>query len=141
MRRARAARRLALALLALSVAGCVVHPSVSDIGGPRIRPENGRAVRGVDGAAFYVDIRSTGKFGDVLLAASSPVAYRATLVDPAGLPLDRLEVPGATTVPLHPGGHHVVLSDFTRPLRQGESIIVTLQFLKSGGIGVVTVVE
>ena len=135
------ARRLAVLLLALSLAGCVVYPSVSEIGGTRIRPENGRAVRGGDAAAFYVDIKSTGKFGDVLLAVSSPVARRALLVDPAGLPLARLEVPGATTVPLHPGGHHVVLADFTRPLVAGESILVTLQFQKSGGIGVVTLVE
>jgi copper(I)-binding protein len=140
MSRARPAAWLAI-LLALSVAGCVVHPSLKDMGGPRIRPENGRAVRGGEGAAFYADIKSTGEFGDVLLAASSPIARRAILVDAAGAPVARLDVPGAATVPLHPAGPHVVLADLTRALAPGESIIVTLQFQKSGNIGVVTVVE
>jgi copper(I)-binding protein len=35
----------------------------------------------------------------------------------------------------------VVLADLQRPLTKGETFIVTLQFEKSGGIGVVTVVE
>jgi periplasmic copper chaperone A len=52
-----------------------------------------------------------------------------------------MEVPGTTVVTLVPDGPHVVLSGLTRPLVPGESIIVTLVFEKSGGIGVITVVE
>jgi copper(I)-binding protein len=40
-----------------------------------------------------------------------------------------------------PDGPHVVLSDLVRPLLAGETIIVTLVFEKSGGIGVITTVE
>jgi copper(I)-binding protein len=52
-----------------------------------------------------------------------------------------LEIPGATTVKFAPGGPHVVLADLQRPLARGETFIVTLRFEKSGGIGVLTVVE
>jgi copper(I)-binding protein len=38
-------------------------------------------------------------------------------------------------------GPHVVLTGLQRPLVPRETFIVTLQFEKSGGIGVVTVVE
>lgn len=123
-------------MLALVVAGCVHYPSVEDIGGIRITPRNGRAVRQPDGALVSMELRSTGKFGDVLMSAFSPVAREAQLV-PAG----RLEVPGTTVVALTPPGPHLVLSGLTRPLVPGESIIVTLIFEKSGGIGVITVVE
>ncbi len=133
MRRARAA---AVLLCALMVAGCVHYPSVQDIGGIRIVPRHGRAVSRPNGALVYMELNSTGKFGDVLLSAFSPVAREAQLVPPG-----RLEVPGTTMVPLLPTGPHIVLNDLTRPLVQGESIIVTLVFEKSGNIGVITVVE
>jgi copper(I)-binding protein len=123
-------------MLALILAGCVHYPSVEDIGGIRIMPRKGRAVRQPDGALVYMEINSTGKFGDVLMTAFSPVAREVQLVPPG-----RLEVPGTTVVPLTPEGPHIVLSGLTRPLVPGESIIVTLLFEKSGGIGVITVVE
>ena len=123
-------------MLALFVAGCVHYPSVEDIGGIRIMPRKGRAVRLPDGALVYMEINSTGKFGDVLMTAFSPVARDVQLV-----PSGRLEVPGTTMVPLSPEGPHIVMSGLTRPLVPGESIIVTLLFEKSGGIGVITVVE
>jgi copper(I)-binding protein len=133
VRRARAAT---VVMLALVVAGCVHYPSVEDIGGIRIQPRNGRAVRQADGALVYMELHSTGKFGDAVMTAFSPVAREALLVPPG-----RMEVPGTTVVALVPDGPHVVLSGLTRPLVRGESIIVTLVFEKSGGIGVITVVE
>jgi copper(I)-binding protein len=118
------------------VSGCVHYPSVEDIGGIRIVPRNGRAVRQGDGALVYMDLHSTGKFGDAVMTAFSPVAREVQLVPPG-----KLEVPGTTVVALAPSGPHVVLGALTRPLVPGESIIVTLIFEKSGGIGVITVVE
>jgi copper(I)-binding protein len=131
-----AVRGAALLLLALFVAGCVHYPSVENIGGIRIVPRKGRAVRHADGALVYMELHSTGKFGDAVTTAFSPVAREAQLVPPG-----RMEVPGTTVVTLEPEGPHVVLSGLTRPLVPGESIIVTLIFEKSGGIGVITVVE
>jgi copper(I)-binding protein len=134
-------RGAALAVLLLLAAGCVTYPTVMDAGGPRLRPDKGRAVLQADSAAVYFDIKSTGKYGDIITAVYSPVARQATLVDGGGAKLTRLEVPGSTTVRFEPQGPHVVLSDLTRSLTPGETIIVTLIFEKSGGIGVITTVE
>jgi periplasmic copper chaperone A len=137
----RGARAAVLMLAAMVAAGCVHYPSVEDIGGIRITPQNGRAVRQSEGAFVYLELNSTGKFGDVLTAAFSPVARLAQVVTSSGSVTDYVRVPGATMVALSPSGPHVVLSGLTRPLVAGESIIVTLMFEKSGGIGVITVVE
>jgi copper(I)-binding protein len=133
-------RRAALAALALVLAGCVQYPTIMDVGGTRIRTENGRAVREGAGALVYFDVNSTGKYGDTIVGVATPVARQAQVVS-GGTPAARLEIPGATTVKFAPGGPHVVLAELQRPLTKGETFIVTLQFEKSGGIGVVTVVE
>jgi periplasmic copper chaperone A len=132
----RRARATVVLMLALVVAGCVHYPSVEDIGGIRIVPRKGRAVRQGDGALVYMELHNTGKFGDNVVTAFSPVAREAQLVPPGPM-----EVPGTAVVALEPTGPHVVLSGLTRPLVPGESIIVTLIFERSGGIGVITVVE
>jgi copper(I)-binding protein len=131
----------ALVVALLLTAGCVTYPSVMEVGGPRLRPDKGRAVRQPNGALVYFDIKSTGKYGDVITAVYSPLAKTAALVNAGGDPLTRFEVPGATTFSFTPEGPHVVLSDLTRALTAGETIIVTLVFEKSGGIGVITTVE
>ena len=70
-------RRAALAVLLLLTAGCVHYPTVMDIGGTRLRPEKGRAVRQADKALVYFDVKSTGKYGDVITSVYSPVARQA----------------------------------------------------------------
>lgn len=129
-----------VALVALA-AGCVHYPSVMDIGGTRIFPRHGHAVR--DGAKlrFYVELDSSGKFGDVVTGIASPVARTAELVSASGAPLAELEVPGTQVVRLAPDGPHGVLSDLTREVKPGDTVIVTLTLRKSGGLGVVTVVQ
>ena len=134
-------RRAALAALVLSLGGCVHYPSVVDVGGVRIRTEAGRAVPEGDRALVFFEVVSTGKFGDVVLGVTTPVASQAELVDAAGTPVTKFEVPGATTVKFTPDGLHVVLTGLQRRLIPRETFIVTLQFDKSGGIGIVTVVE
>jgi len=134
-------RRAARAALALLLAGCVHYPTVMDTGGVRIRTENGRAVRQGDRLVVSCDIASTGKYGDVIVSVTTPVARQAQIVNVRGAPLGRLEVPGATTVHFTPAGPHIVLTDLQRPVERGETFIVTLMFQKSGGIGVVTLLE
>jgi copper(I)-binding protein len=136
-----ASRRVVLAVLLVVLGGCVHYPTVVDIGGVNIRGEKGRAVRESDRVLVYFETLSTGKFGDIITAVSSPVARRAQLVDPNGAVLTRFEIPGASTVKFAPGGPHIVLTDFVRPLVPRETFIVTLLLEKSGGLGVVTVVE
>ncbi|MBI1846203.1 MAG: copper chaperone PCu(A)C [Candidatus Rokubacteria bacterium] len=142
---------LVAAALAAALAGCVHYPAVEDIGGVRIRPQNARIVRQGAQATLYVDLSSTGKFGDLLVAAQSPVS-RAVLVVPPGTapaPDDvdtkglgpTLWVPGKSVVSLRPNGPRVDLADFTRPLAPGETVIVLLIFQKSGPIGAVAAVE
>ena len=134
-------RRAALAALLLLLAGCVYYPTVMDTGGVRIRTENGRAVR--QGADLLVtfDVLSTGKFGDTIVGVVSPIAKQALLVNGPGAPLTRMEIPGAATVKFTPDGTHVVLGALQRPIERGDTFIVTLLFEKSGGIGVVTLLE
>jgi copper(I)-binding protein len=136
--RLRAAAAVALLVL---LGGCVRYPTVVDIGGVNVRGQNGRAVRDGDRLRVYFDLVSTGKFGDAITAVSAPVARRAQLVDATGGVLTRFEIPGTATVKLAPEGPHVVLTDFARPLIPRETFIVTLVLEKSGGLGVVTVVE
>ena len=135
-------RAAALALLALLCGGCVYYPTVQDIGGIRIRPQNGRAVRHASGLAVYMDLDSTGKFADAVIGATTDFSRTTTLVVPAGQqPPDRILVPGATLVYLTPQGPHIILSDLTRTVSSGEVVIVTLLFEKAGRIGVPTRVE
>jgi copper(I)-binding protein len=136
-----ASRRAVLIALLVLLGSCVHYPTVVDIGGVNVRGENGRAVRQGDRLLVYFDLISTGKFGDAITAVSAPVARRAELVDANGGVLPRFEIPGTATVKLAPAGPHVVLTDFARPLTPRETFIVTLVLEKSGGLGVVTVVE
>ncbi len=136
-------RRLAPAVLlvALALAGCVYYPTIPDIGGIRIRAENGRAVLRAPGLVVFADVVSTGKFGDALVGATTDVARRAVVLVPPGQPAGRIEVPGVTTVRLTPDGPHIVLSELTRDVRPGDVVLVTLEFEKVGRIGVPTRVE
>jgi copper(I)-binding protein len=134
--------RFALAVLLVLAAGCIHYPTVQEAGSPRIRPENGRVVRQTDdGLAFYVDLHSTGKFGDVIVGAQTTMARDARLVDGAGSTVQRVEIPGLSVFPLREGATHVRLGGLSRSLQRGEVIIVTLVLEKTGKLGVVTVVE
>jgi copper(I)-binding protein len=136
-------RRLAPAvlLLALVLGGCVYYPTIPDIGGIRIRPQNGRAVRQPTGLVLYMDLDSTGKYGDAVVGVLADVAKSAVLVDQAGQAVPRLEVPGVTLVRLFPQGPHIVLTDLSRPVQPGEVVLVTLVFEKIGNVGTITRVE
>ena len=134
-------RRAALAALLLLASGCVYYPTVMDAGGVRIRTENGRAVRQGTDLLVTFDVVSSGKFGDIIVGVASPVAKQAALLDGAGGPVGRLEIPGATTVKFTPDGPHVLLGALQKPVERGQTFIVTLLFEKSGGIGVVTLLE
>jgi copper(I)-binding protein len=136
-------RRLAPAVLflVLALGGCVYYPTIPDIGGIRIRPMNGRAVRESTGLVLYMDLDSTGKYGDAVVAVLADVAKSAVLVDQAGQTVPRLEVPGTTLVRLFPQGPHIVLTELARPVQSGETLLVTLVFERIGNVGAITRVE
>ncbi len=130
-----------LGVTLLASGGCVHYPNVTDAGGTMVRPDKGRALRQEGGAVVYFDLKSSGKYGDVITAVHTPVARQAQLVDARGEPLARVEVPGATIMSFTATGPHVVLTELTRPLVSGDTIIVTLVLEKIGGLGVIATVE
>lgn len=141
-RRPARGRPAALVVAVLLLAGgCVYYPHVKDTGGVHLRPENGRAVLQSDRAVFFVDLASTGKYGDVLTGATAPIAKKAELVSAGGWTIKSLEIPGESVVRFEEGGPRIVFSDLTRAVARGEVFIVTLHFEKSGPIGVITVAK
>ena len=142
MKRPAPGRRLALLALAVAfLSGCTYYPMIVDTGGVRMEPKNGRLVRTDGGAVCYFALHSTGKYGDQLLAAESPVATRVEIVAANGTPLGVLAVPGDTRIDFRPGGPRIVLSELTQPLTPGDGVIVMLVFQRFGRIGVISVVE
>jgi copper(I)-binding protein len=144
MRRARrlGAGPVVLALTLLASA-CTYYPTVHDVGGVRLRPEQGRVVRAATAgeAVLYLDVESSGKYGDVLTGAQAPFAQQAALIGPAGAPVGSIAIPPATVFKFREDGPRIVLSGLTRALTPGEIVIVTLKFKKSGPMGVVSVVQ
>jgi copper(I)-binding protein len=49
---------------------------------------------------------------------------------------DGLEIKAGETVELKPGGYHVMFVDLKQPLKQGDTVKVTLKFAKAGTIDV-----
>ena len=135
----RRATPLVLALLLLG--GCTYYPTVDDTGSPRMEPKNGRLVRTAGGAVCYFELESTGKFGDLLVAAESAAARRVDIVNESGAAVTGIKVPGLSRLDFRPDGLRITLSDLTQPLTPGDGVIVTLVFAKSGRIGVVSRVE
>jgi copper(I)-binding protein len=125
------------------VAACTYHPTIRDVGGVRLQPEEGRVVRrpAANAAVLHVQLRSTGKFGDVLLGAEAPIARRAELLAADGASVGRIEIPGEAVVKFGDTGPRILLSDLTRTLTPGEVVIVTLHFRKYGALGIIGVVQ
>jgi copper(I)-binding protein len=141
MTHAATGRLAPLALVLTLLAGCTYYPTVVDTGSPRLEPKNGRLVRTEGGAVCYFQLDSTGKYGDLLVAAESQVARRVQIVTPDGAPVATVDVPGESRIDFRPDGLRIALSELTQPLTPGDGVIVTLVFAKSGRIGIVSRVE
>jgi copper(I)-binding protein len=134
-------RRAPLALLLLLLAGCTYYPSPADTGSPRMEPKWGRLVRTSGGAMCYFELESTSKYGDRLVAAESEAARVVQIQTADGAPVTAVEIAGESRLGFHPEGLRIALSDLTKPLTPGDGVIVTLVFVKSGRIGVLSRVE
>ena len=93
-------------------------------------------------------IENKGKDADRLLSASSPAAGIVEIHEMKmanGMMQMRevtgLEIKPGATVELKPGGYHVMLMDLKTPLKQGESVPVTLKFEKAGAVEVKASIE
>ncbi|NBN64328.1 copper chaperone PCu(A)C [Microvirga tunisiensis] len=104
----------------------------------RATPPNAMA-----GGGFLV-ITNKGSTDDKLVAASAPVTERTELHEMAvidGVMKMRemesgIPVPAGATVELKPGGLHVMFMDIKQPLKEGETLPVTLTFEKAGTVTV-----
>ncbi|MCH9765733.1 MAG: copper chaperone PCu(A)C [Alphaproteobacteria bacterium] len=96
---------------------------------------------GVTVGAAYLEIQSTTKDGDQLVAASSPVAGRVEIhthaVEDGVMKMrrvEKLEIPAGKAHVLAPGGDHIMLFDLKGPLKKGETLPLTLTFAKAGDV-------
>jgi len=90
--------------------------------------------------AVYLTL--TGKEGgDRLTGASSPVASKVelheTVMDQGVMKMREIKempVPAGGKVTLQPGGLHLMLMNLKQPLKEGETVSVTLVFEKAGAV-------
>lgn len=94
---------------------------------------------GAKTGAVYLTVTNGGAAGDQLVGITTPVAARAELhvetVENGIMkmrPVPQVELkPGASTV-LKPGALHVMLMGLKRPLKEGDTFPLTLDFAKAG---------
>lgn len=79
--------------------------------------------------------------GDRLMGASSPVAssveLHETVMDQGVMKMREvkgMQIPAGGTVMLQPGGLHIMLMNLKQPLKEGESVPLTLVFEKAGPV-------
>lgn len=94
-------------------------------------------------AAAYLEISPPKGTADKLVAARSPVAGIIELHthsnDGGVMRMRRVEVipiEGDRKVTLNPGGHHIMLMELKKPLKEGDTFDMTLVFEKSGEVAV-----
>jgi len=94
-------------------------------------------------ATAYMVIHNDGQAADTLIGARSEAAGSVTLHrsvmtgEMMGMePVPRLEVPAGGRIELQPGGLHLMLTDLKQKLTSGQKVRITLQFERSGEVGV-----
>lgn len=96
---------------------------------------------GAKAAGVFMTIQNRGNDADRLVSASSPVAGVVQIHDmkmDGGMmkmrEINGLDIKPGATVELKPGGYHVMLMELKQPLKQGETVPVTLRFEKAGTV-------
>ncbi len=92
----------------------------------------------------YLTIENKGSAPDRLVAVSGDIAGKIEVHEMAvtnGVmtmrPLDQgLTIEPGKTVSLAPGGYHLMLMELKMPLKQGDTVPLTLQFEKAGKVAV-----
>lgn len=94
---------------------------------------------GAANAAIYFKLSNTGQADEQLLGASSESADHAGLhthVHKDGMmqmtPVDMILIPAGGEAVLKPHGDHVMLMGIRKPLKEGESVVLDLDFRQSG---------
>jgi periplasmic copper chaperone A len=101
---------------------------------------------GAQAAAAYVTIESPA--GDRLTGVSTPAAQKAdihSMTNDNGVmkmrAIDGLDLPAGQAVTLKPGGYHIMMTGLAKPLEEGQSFPLTLDFAKAGARQVTVTVE
>jgi copper(I)-binding protein len=137
-----------LALLLCVGAGAAHAHEYSAKGVSVLHPWARATPGGATVGAAYLEIKTGAGTSDRLIGAKSPVAGRAEIhthiAEGDVMRMRRVEAlplpPGKSHV-LAPSGDHVMLFDLERPLKEGDSIKLTLVFEKAGEIEVDASVE
>jgi hypothetical protein len=92
---------------------------------------------GAQTAAAYATIQAPA--GDKLTGASTPAAQKAEIhtvsMDNGVMkmrPVDGVDLPPGQKVTLKPGGYHIMLTGLAKPLIEGQSFPLILDFAKAG---------
>jgi len=98
--------------------------------------------------AIYLTVTNSGKVPDHLVRASSPVANQTQLhrmIMKNNVmemrPVASLEIAPGKSVVLAPGGYHVMLIGLKAPLKEGQTVPLSLTFEKGGTVEVTARVE
>jgi len=92
----------------------------------------------------YLTIENKGKAADKLIGASGDISPKIEVHEMSmnnGVmkmrPVDGgLTIEPGKTVKLSPGGYHLMIMDLKNPLKQGDKLLLTLQFEKAGKVAV-----
>lgn len=126
-----------LAAVTLFMAG----PAFADSSGIKVDQAWARATPGAaKTGAIYLTITNTGTTADTLEgAASTPAAAHADLhemkMDNGVMemrPVPSLTIDPGKSVVLAPGGYHVMLTGLKAPLKEGQTVPLTLTFAHAG---------
>jgi copper(I)-binding protein len=138
---------MSIKLLAFAAGLAVATAALAQTGQLELNNAWARATPGKaeNGAAYLTILSPT---TDRLVSVSSPVAQKAELhtMSMAGMvmqmrPLAGLEIPAGRPVTLKPGGEHIMLLGLNRPLQEGESFPLTLNFERAGPLTVTAAVQ
>jgi copper(I)-binding protein len=98
--------------------------------------------------AGFMSIRNTGREGDRLVSAGTPIARVVELHTHIRegevmrmRPVADIPLPAGQTVRLRPGGLHVMLIGLNEPLQRGAEVPLTLRFERAGEVQVMLAVE
>ena len=104
----------------------------------------------INGAAYVMALQNTGTQPDRLVRASTALAQRVEIhtmaVDAGGVmrmrEVSEIALPPGATVKMRPGeGFHFMLIGLKQPLKEGDSVPLTLEFERGGKVEVKAVVQ
>lgn len=119
-------------LMLLLLLGCTAPQDGIDVEGAEVRIAPAAAVT----AAAYFTLHNRGATADTLTALHSDAADSLSLHESMDhgdgavmmMPLSWLAIPAGASIPFAPGGRHVMIDHFTRPIASGDSVRLSLQF-------------